>query len=164
MSLFDPQHVYYHTVRSTRKGQVLQQKPIHHQGAYDSDEIPRALGLLKTYGYHVYPPNYSLTTDRTLFLPFSYTITQQSLDNIDLDSDSLISYLKTIPDLQTFITANPTSIESQVFIGLTSVMVRSQNNTDGNQSFVINIYDKDANLNVSQSFNLTSQSSITSNC
>ena len=114
MSLFDPQHVYYHTVRSTRKGQVLQQKPIHHQGAYDSDEIPRALGLLKTYGYHIYPPRWR--PFQMLAFPFQYSESNLSYNSMSISFNSLYPALvNSYSDLSQFIENNPNVNNSTIF-------------------------------------------------
>lgn len=56
MSIFDPQGLYIHYQKSTKKGQIIQKKPQKRMSAIKKEEIPRSIMVLNTYGYTVTPP------------------------------------------------------------------------------------------------------------
>ena len=56
MSIFDPQSLYIHHQKSTKKGQIIQKKPQPKLSAIKKEEIPRSISVLSTYGYIVTPP------------------------------------------------------------------------------------------------------------
>lgn len=66
MSLFDPQLIYTRKPYYDKKGCINQKKvpglsPPQNNPVLES-QIPRSIGVLKTFGYKVYPPNTNFTT------------------------------------------------------------------------------------------------------
>lgn len=57
MSLFDPQHVYQPSTRITRKGQIIQKKPIERNPPLGVKDKDKAIHILKSFGLKAIPIN-----------------------------------------------------------------------------------------------------------
>lgn len=126
MSFFDPQSLYVHHQRSTKKGQIIQKKPKNHVSATSASDIPFAEAVLKNHSYFVRPPGYVPTVRSYLsqYATFSYTedIYSSSLYNIGfneiwLANRAAFSQLLSIPDSRL-------SGESYVIISLSTIKAR----------------------------------------
>lgn len=133
MSFFDPQGLYIHTQKSTKKGQILQKKPKHHLSATSATDIPFAKNVLLNQGYSIFGPGQGPTfstylTDFGTFTFFS-SIPQQShvitFNDLWLLYRDAFTTMLDIPD-------NELTGESKVDIIITSLYARFQGNLNSN--------------------------------
>ena len=131
MSFFDPQGLYIHTQKSTKKGQILQKKPKHHLSATSATDIPFAKNVLLNQGYSIFDPGQGpiFSTYLADFGTFTFHSEnpQQShvitFNDLWLGFRDAFSTMLDIPD-------NELTGESKVDIIITSLYARFQ----GNQS------------------------------
>ena len=108
MSFFDPQSLYFHRQKSTKKGQIIQKKPQSLISATSSKDIPFAQAVLQNYGYGVYPPGYSPTVASNIsqYATFSYLATPNtnnvaiSFNDLWLANRAYFLQLLELPDSQ----------------------------------------------------------------
>ena len=91
MSFFDPQGLYYHRQKSTRKGQIIQKKPQPKNGAIGYDEIPRSLSVLKTFQYQIFPPGTTYPQTLHRDLSWGYNANLSSVDRINISVNSIMT-------------------------------------------------------------------------
>lgn len=121
MSIFDPHQLYVHHTKSTRKGQVIQKKPIPPKYAMTREDINHAIERLRSIGYHIYPkfwqPYYSYVNPFNISQDLLETNTQEFTFN------SIWKYLvPRLPNLQAFIDLHPSPNSSHVAIAITSAI------------------------------------------
>ena len=85
MSFFDPQGLYVHRQKSTRKGQIIQKKPKHIIGALSKEDRDEAIKIIRCFGLKAVPKNAPVGPVTTVYhdskfmvLPLSFTNTTTS--------------------------------------------------------------------------------------
>ena len=115
MSMFDPYQLYIHPQRKSHKGQVIQKKSHAPEYAITQRELERALAVVQTYGYNIYPP----VAGAHLAIPFDLSFSNIERNAIDY-SINLIwpDLVDQQPYLAQFILAHPTASTSKVTIAI----------------------------------------------
>lgn len=147
MSIFDPHELYVHHQKSTRKGQIIQKKPVRHTGVLTEDQIPQAIQVLNAYGYTIYRPGFRLP--KSFSVPFLLTASELTFTTFFFSVNTVWSSLKTsFASLRTFISQNPYVNNSTVGIGFSSIFVQGK---IGN--FQYKFYENNT-ININQSITL----------
>ena len=103
MSFFDPQHVYRKGTFYTKKGQIIQKRPVNRDGPLSVKDRDKAIRVVKAFGYNVFPPGESpesVTTiyETSLSLPFEISQTSINLNNVNLTFNQLFSNVGNVFD------------------------------------------------------------------
>ena len=67
MSIFDPQGLYYHHTRSTKRGQIYQKRPVESTSSISSRDVPHAINVLNTFNYNVFPPQHTFYSGKSFY-------------------------------------------------------------------------------------------------
>lgn len=115
MSFFDPQHVYRKGTYYTRKGQVIQKKPMNRHGPLSVRDRDTAVNVVRAFGYSVLPPGDPQTINtiyqNSLSKPFvfrnasvnddNYTLTfNQLFQNVGTAFDELLVYSEKVTEFK----------------------------------------------------------------
>lgn len=92
MSIFDPQGIYFHRQKSTKKGQILQKRPKSNQGAIKMSEVPRSVNVLKTYGFTVIPPGGQPPSPEPVARVARYSINTTLQNNLTAQGSKTITF------------------------------------------------------------------------
>lgn len=98
MSFFDPQQVYRKGTFYTKKGQILQKRPVQRDGPLSVKDRDKAIRIVKAFGYNVYnqgeyPPPQPISTiyEKGLSLPFFLSLTTTGSTNVSVTFNQLFS-------------------------------------------------------------------------
>lgn len=147
MSYFDPQSLYVHRQRSTKRGQIIQKKPQPHVSATSPNDIPFAKSVLLNQGYKIYPPDDPprISTYEAIYQPFSYpniVPTQTKTVTFNTIWNSYKNYFQSLIDIPD----SSLTGSSYVTINITSIYVRFQGSLTSNDQISIN-YEEHQSLN-----------------
>ena len=156
MSMFDPYQLYSHPQRKSHKGQVIQKKATEGPYAITQRELERALAVVQTYGYNLYPPGISKSF---LGIPFFININNVDLQEFTVTASYLWAGLNQLNQtLSSFVSNHPIADTSHVLIGIASLATFFYSGTDT----TITCYNEGTVATLRPNFNFASDGSTVS--